>query len=112
MSNTQQHPRALRWLGKAPRGATHPQLFALEDEAEVVVKFSQNPQGERVLANEFICSGLAALLGLPVPGAILVDVPDALLDGARVAGACPAEFKGGSASWPRAVERGGVSADR
>ena len=33
-----------------------------------VVKFRNNPQGSRVLANELIATKLAEAVGLPVPG--------------------------------------------
>jgi len=48
-----------------------------------------------VLANEFICSRFAALVGAPVPEVMLVEVPDDLLDEARLAAACPSSFMGG-----------------
>src|SRR6266508_3165684 len=95
MARSGQVSRAVRWLGTAPRGATCPQRFALDDGRQVFVKFSQNPQGERVLANEFICSRFAALVGAPVPEVMLVEVPDDLLDEARLAAACPSSFMGG-----------------
>ena len=39
-----------------------------------VVKFQNNPQGVRILANELLATRLAARIGLPVPGAAVVEV--------------------------------------
>jgi hypothetical protein len=45
-----------------------------------VVKFRNNPQGVRVLANELLATRLAARVGLPVPGAAVVEVRRALIE--------------------------------
>jgi len=45
-----------------------------------VVKFRNNPQHERVLANEFLATRLAELVGLPVPVAVVVEVPRSLVE--------------------------------
>ncbi len=46
-----------------------------------VVKFVNNPQHRRVLANEWLGARLARGLGLPVPEPVLIDVPPRLVDG-------------------------------
>ncbi len=56
------------------RGASQPCLLACDDGASYVVKFQNNPQHVRVLANELLASRLALLIGLPVPRPALVDV--------------------------------------
>jgi len=45
-----------------------------DDGHYYVVKFRNNPQHERVLANEFLATRLAAKVGLPVPEAEVVEV--------------------------------------
>src|SRR5579871_3205823 len=45
-----------------------------------VVKFQNNPQGLRILANELLATRLAARIGLPVPGAAVVEVREALIE--------------------------------
>ena len=42
------------------------------DEDYYVVKFQNNPQGAKILANELLGTRLAARLGLPTPGAAVV----------------------------------------
>ena len=56
------------------RGASQPCLLGCDDGASYVVKFQNNPQHVRVLANEMLASRLALLLGLPVPDPAFVDV--------------------------------------
>jgi len=50
------------------------------DEGYYVVKFQNNPQGMRVLANELLGTRLAARLGLPVPAVAVVEVRESLID--------------------------------
>ena len=45
-----------------------------DDGHYYVVKFRNNPQHERVLANEFLATRLAERVGLPVPVAEVVEV--------------------------------------
>ena len=44
-----------------------------------VVKFRNNPQGERVLANEFLATRIAEALGLAVPKSDVVEVSEWLV---------------------------------
>jgi hypothetical protein len=48
-----------------------------------VVKFQNNPQGLRILANELLATRLAARIGLPVPGAAVVEVREALIENSQ-----------------------------
>lgn len=65
------------------RGGSQPWLTRCEDGSYCVVKFRQNPQHVRVLANEMFAGLLARLIGLPVAELVFVDVPDALAGQAR-----------------------------
>lgn len=61
------------------RGASQPSLLRCADGANYVVKFRNNPQHVRVLANEMLAGRLALLVGLPVPRPTFVDVPSELI---------------------------------
>src|SRR5271157_1504544 len=61
------------------RGASRPHLVVCDDGESYVVKFRDNPQHVRVLANEMLAARLAALIGLPVPPAAFVEIPTALV---------------------------------
>ena len=63
------------------RGASQPCLLRCDDGANYVVKFQNNPQHVRVLANEMLGSRLASLLDLPVPDPAFVEVPSELIRG-------------------------------
>ncbi len=87
------------------RGGAQSQLMLGADGALWVVKFRNNPQGERVLANELIATRLAEAVGLPVPKSDVVEVsewltansPDMQLDLGRGAKArCEAGLQFGS----------------
>lgn len=57
------------------RGGAQAQLIEGNDGHSYAVKFLQNPQGRRVLINEFVCSILLRRLGIaaPQPALVLVD---------------------------------------
>ena len=57
------------------RGGAQGHLMRCDDGHYYVVKFRNNPQHERVLANEFLATKLAERVGLPVPIAEVVNVP-------------------------------------
>ena len=61
------------------RGGAQSQLMLGADGQLWVVKFRNNPQGERVLANELIATRLAAAVGLTVPQVDVVEVTDWLV---------------------------------
>jgi hypothetical protein len=63
------------------RGASQPWLVRCEDGASYVVKFQNNPQHARVLANEMLASRLARLVGLPAATPAFVEVPKELIGG-------------------------------
>jgi len=71
------------------RGGAQSQLVLGSDGKLWVVKFQNNPQHLRVLANEMIATRLAAAVGLNVPNSEVVEVTQWLIDntpGMRVEG--------------------------
>ena len=56
------------------RGGAQSQLMLGADGRLWVVKFRNNPQGERVLVNELVATRLAEAIGLTVPQTDVVDV--------------------------------------
>jgi hypothetical protein len=56
------------------RGGAQAQLMRCDDEAYYIVKFQNNPQHLRILANEMLATRLAARLGLIVPQVEVVEV--------------------------------------
>jgi hypothetical protein len=62
------------------RGGAQGQLMLGADGHVYVVKFQNNPQHTRVLANEFLASRLAAAAGLTAPEAELVEVSSWLVE--------------------------------
>ncbi len=56
------------------RGGAQSHLLRASDGHFYVVKFQNNPQHPRVLANELVASRLAESIGLPVPPAEVIEV--------------------------------------
>jgi HipA-like kinase len=63
------------------RGGSQPFLMGCDDGQTYVVKFRNNPQHVRILANEMLTSRLAVLIRLPVPGRAFVEVSPNLISG-------------------------------
>ncbi|HVX56276.1 MAG TPA: HipA family kinase, partial [Candidatus Saccharimonadales bacterium] len=61
------------------RGGAQSQLMLGADGKLWVVKFQNNPQHCRVLANEFIATRLAAAAGVTVPACDVVEVTEWLV---------------------------------
>lgn len=61
------------------RGGSQSHLMRASDGACYVVKFQNNPQHLRVLANEMLATRLAQWLGLPVPKVEVVEISDWLI---------------------------------
>jgi len=62
------------------RGASQPWLLRCNDGCCYVVKFRNNPQHVRILANEMLACRLAQLIGLPVAAPAFVEVSPELVD--------------------------------
>lgn len=62
------------------RGGAQGQLMLGADGRLYVVKFQNNPQHTRVLANEYLASRLAAAAGLTVPQVELIEVSSWLIE--------------------------------
>ena len=71
-------------LRRAEQGRTQPFLCRCDDGASYYVKGKS--AGPRGLAAELVCAQLAAAIGLPVPEAVIVDVPEDLVAEARYGG--------------------------
>jgi len=61
------------------RGRSQSQLMRCSDQNFYVVKFSNNPQHRRVLANEMFGALLARIAGLPVPEPTVLEVTEELI---------------------------------
>jgi len=61
------------------RGGSQPHLMRCSDGHYYVVKFANNPQGLRVLANEYLAGRVAKLLGLPCPEICVIDVKEEIV---------------------------------
>src|SRR5579862_298793 len=62
------------------RGGAQSHLMRCDDDGYYVVKFQNNPQHVRILANEMLGTRLAARLGLPVPRTEVVEVGRELIE--------------------------------
>jgi hypothetical protein len=65
------------------RGSAQSQLMYCSDGSFYVVKFTNNPQHLRVLANEMLASLLARYLGLPMAEGVIVEVDASLVRDAQ-----------------------------
>ncbi len=64
--------RAIHFRGSGGRGGSRPILLETESGTVLHVKLKHNPQSTRSLVNDWIGTGLAAGLGVPVPPMALV----------------------------------------
>jgi hypothetical protein len=62
------------------RGGAQAHLMRCADGRYYVVKFQNNPQHTRILANELLGTRLAARLGLPTPRVEVIEVRQGLVD--------------------------------
>jgi len=62
------------------RGGAQSHLMRCSDGNLYVVKFQNNPQHPRILANEMLATRLASHVGLPVPATAIVQVDQWLID--------------------------------
>jgi len=61
------------------RGGSQAHLMKCSDGSLAVVKFRNNPQHMRILANDMLASRLAEHVGLSVPNVLIVEVSDFLV---------------------------------
>jgi len=61
------------------RGGAQAHLMRCSDDGYYVIKFQNNPQHIRILANELLGTRLAARLGLPTPQVEVVEVREELI---------------------------------
>ena len=66
---------------KRMTGGAQSHLMLCSDNTHYVVKFKNNPQGIRILANELFGSLLAVEMGLPTPIFALVEIWSSMIDG-------------------------------
>lgn len=72
--------RAVEFIRRM-RGASQPYLLRCENGENYVVKFRNNPQHVRILANEMFAGRLALVIDLPIPDPAFVEVPAELIAG-------------------------------
>jgi HipA-like protein len=72
-------PLALEQIRRM-RGGAQSHLMRCSDDGYYVVKFQNNPQGVRVLANELLGTRVAARMGLPTPPTEVIEVRKNLID--------------------------------
>jgi hypothetical protein len=72
-------PLALEHIRRM-RGGAQAHLMRCSDSFYYVVKFQNNPQHPRILANELLGTQLAARLGLLTPPVAVIEVPQRLID--------------------------------
>ena len=105
---------ARTYIGEYPYGQSVPQLFIIEEVGHCLVKFQQNPQGERILINELVGFNLATLLGIEHPQVGIVEIDKDLLPSNGVLetksrGGDPVTFQAGlhfySKFWSKNVSR-------
>jgi hypothetical protein len=70
--------RAIRYLTPLREGGSVPAIVEADDDGTYVAKFRGAAQGPRALVAELVGGELGRLLGLPVPGLVLIEI-DALL---------------------------------
>lgn len=65
---------AIRAINKIPNGCTKPYYISCSDGNQYAVKFKENPEGPRVLANEYVCAKIAEILELPLSSPSFIEV--------------------------------------
>jgi hypothetical protein len=63
------------------RGGSQSRLMLCDDRNLWIVKFKNNPQHLRVLANELMATQIAEAIGLPVPVSGIIDVSQSIIEG-------------------------------
>lgn len=71
--------RAVKVISRM-RGGAQSRLMLCDDRNLWIVKFKNNPQHLRVLANELMATQIAGAIGLPVPVSGIIDVSQSLIE--------------------------------
>ena len=79
-SNTEERLFAVEHIRRM-RGGAQAHLVRASDDNFYVVKFHNNPQHIRILANEYLAGRLGALIGLPMPEVKIIDVSESFIAG-------------------------------
>jgi len=66
--------RATRYVTPLREGSSVPAIVEADDDGLYVVKFRGAGQGPKALVAELLAGGIAAVLGLPIPELVLVDM--------------------------------------
>ncbi|MDA1987406.1 MULTISPECIES: HipA family kinase [Bacillus cereus group] len=61
-------------------GVTKPYIITCDNSEQYVVKFKENPEGKRILANEYVCAKIAEILELPLASPSLVQVNEEFIE--------------------------------
>jgi hypothetical protein len=77
-----QHARGIAHIAKM-YGGSQSHLLQCSD-GFYVVKFPNNPQGNRILVNELICTTLARALGLPAPIGKIINVDNEMISSGKI----------------------------
>lgn len=72
--------KAVRPMQPVNNGVTKPFVLLCDDGNQYYTKFKQNPEGTRVLANEYVCAKLADQLKLPLANPTLINVDKDFID--------------------------------
>lgn len=78
--NLMQVTSAILPNGKVKNGVTKPYYITCDDGYQYVVKFKENPEGKRVLINEYICAKIAEILDLPLAIPSIIEVDDSFVN--------------------------------
>jgi hypothetical protein len=76
--------RAIEHLSRL-RGGAQARCMRADDGRTYVVKFQNNPQHNRVLANEYLACHLAGMIGLNVPEPIIIHVDESTIREQQIA---------------------------
>jgi hypothetical protein len=76
---TQQILAPVKYI-KPLQGKSKPHLILFNNNLKYVVKFKDNPQGKKLVVNEYVVNCLAQYLTLPVPPFTVVSIPQEFIN--------------------------------
>lgn len=71
---------AKRYVGEVNTGNSRPIIVECNDNNNYVIKYTGNQVSNKVLINDLTCCRLAKLLGITVPDAKVIYIPEALIE--------------------------------